>query len=648
MTALPSISFDDVSPLQLSIDGKLSKSLLLKNLFVGDANNIAVETAPNLALNIILPSQSTHAGKFLTTDGTDTRWAVIPSGGITGTGTINKVAKWASSTSLTDSQIFDTGTFVGIGISNPAHKLDIDNPGAGIIATQRLQNTIVATNNTGAQLLFAANRITSGLTNIAGVAGVITDITDTAYKGALIFHTANNAAPAERMRIHHQGKVSIGNNIGNTVFQINNDSHLIATDYLHCNNTEFINPAPVFAMGTNTMFSISLFSFAAGGPMLIGASNGTTVPSFSMWGIGDASQTGKPIFLFASSKKSGASTISLGANDLLLQIESTSESTLGAGTKLITVLGDGRTGFGLTNPAAQVHILSSASLSAFIVRGGGGGVPVFTLNTNDGTQRMILTATGLGIGDNVVFNGGLDPSTKLHVGIMGANLNAAIFEVNQVGTALTDLNGIILSNWNGTVNNFTGINFCDFHDNITQRSAAFGVQFTDRTNHFGDIVFATRNTNGFLERIKIDKNGNVRAKTLHNNLTPQGDSNNQDIRSGTFTPAYVIVANLDTLSGTLVQWKRVGNVVTVSGRFTADPTLTATSTSFTITLPVPPGFATINQLAGTAFCGSVSGMGAEIIADVAGGIAKVQWISSDITSQSWSYHFTYLVIVSDV
>jgi hypothetical protein len=45
---------------------------------------------------------------------------------------------------------------------------------------------------------------------VAAVGGTITDISASAYKGALVFSTANNAAPAERVRIDSNGNVGIG------------------------------------------------------------------------------------------------------------------------------------------------------------------------------------------------------------------------------------------------------------------------------------------------------------------------------------------------------------------------------------------------------------------------------------------------------
>ena len=48
---------------------------------------------------------------------------------VTGTGTLNYVSKWASSSTLGDSLIYDNGTNVGIGTTSPAAKLDVNGKG---------------------------------------------------------------------------------------------------------------------------------------------------------------------------------------------------------------------------------------------------------------------------------------------------------------------------------------------------------------------------------------------------------------------------------------------------------------------------------------------------------------------------------------
>lgn len=113
----------------------------------------------------------------------------------------------------------------------------------------------------------------------------------------------------------------------------------------------------------------------------------------------------------------------------------------------------------------------------------------------------------------------------------------------------------------------------------------------------------------------------------------------------TYSPTVTSVSNLTgtpTIGG--AQYMRVGNVVTVSGEFIADPIAPATPTLFGISLPIASTFAQTYQCGGTAFAGNIAAMGAAINADVANARASVTWVSSDVTSQVWSFHFTYLII----
>lgn len=121
--------------------------------------------------------------------------------------------------------------------------------------------------------------------------------------------------------------------------------------------------------------------------------------------------------------------------------------------------------------------------------------------------------------------------------------------------------------------------------------------------------------------------------------------NDTGLAHGTYTPTRSAEANMDAnVTMTEAQYMRVGNTVTVSGRFTADPTLATTATSFEITLPVATNIGAAEDAAGVAFCGTIAGMGAEVIGVVANDTAKIQWVSSDVTSKVWSYTFTYQVI----
>lgn len=116
------------------------------------------------------------------------------------------------------------------------------------------------------------------------------------------------------------------------------------------------------------------------------------------------------------------------------------------------------------------------------------------------------------------------------------------------------------------------------------------------------------------------------------------------ITSGTYTPTRSAESNLDSnVTMTEAQYVRVGNTVTVSGRFTADPTA-AGAASFEITLPVASNIGAAEDVAGVAFSGSIAGQGAEIIGVAANDTAKVQWVAVDTTSQTWAYTFSYQII----
>ena len=115
--------------------------------------------------------------------------------------------------------------------------------------------------------------------------------------------------------------------------------------------------------------------------------------------------------------------------------------------------------------------------------------------------------------------------------------------------------------------------------------------------------------------------------------------------TGVYAPTRSAEVNMDanvTLSQ--AQYLRVGSTVTVSGRFTANPALTATATSFEMTLPIASNLGAAEDLAGAAFCGAIAGMGSAITGSVTNNTAVVQWIASDPTVQTWDYIFNYRII----
>ena len=108
-----------------------------------DNPNLSTATPSNGDFWIVKIPGSTNLSGISTWATGDWAIYIVPSGGgtafwqkidnatsLTGQGTGNKVAKWVgsggASDSLTDSIITDTGTAVGIGVPNPASKLEVD------------------------------------------------------------------------------------------------------------------------------------------------------------------------------------------------------------------------------------------------------------------------------------------------------------------------------------------------------------------------------------------------------------------------------------------------------------------------------------------------------------------------------------------
>lgn len=168
----------------------------------------------------------------------------------------------------------------------------------------------------------------------------------------------------------------------------------------------------------------------------------------------------------------------------------------------------------------------------------------------------------------------------------------------------------------------------------------------------GDIEFwtATAGASGTTQRLPtvrltIDQNSNIRATGLHDNATAQGSATEQDIRSGTYTATITGVANVNASSAFKAQWKRVGNVVSVSGKVDIDPTADATLTSFRMSLPVASNLAAEQDLGGSgAGRGNFLGQAVAISGDATNNEAFFEFTSVGTDSASISFIFQYEVL----
>ena len=130
---------------------------------------------------------------------------------------------------------------------------------------------------------------------------------------------------------------------------------------------------------------------------------------------------------------------------------------------------------------------------------------------------------------------------------------------------------------------------------------------------------------------------------VYGRVTIASENTIPTLASGIYTPTLTNVANIDASTAFSCQYMRVGDTVTVSGRANVDPTATG-SVLLGISLPIASNFANLNECAGAAFCPSLSGVGAAILADATNDRAQMEWIATNTANQALFFNFSYRVI----
>jgi hypothetical protein len=112
--------------------------------------------------------------------------------------------------------------------------------------------------------------------------------------------------------------------------------------------------------------------------------------------------------------------------------------------------------------------------------------------------------------------------------------------------------------------------------------------------------------------------------------------------SGTYTPTWTGLANVDSVTAFSCQYMRVGDTVTVSGWVTINATVDNTATSLSFSLPINSDTSVVNRLNGTG----VQQGGGAAAALYGYGTNFGEFAVSPLvdTSVNYSFHFTYRIV----
>lgn len=112
---------------------------------------------------------------------------------------------------------------------------------------------------------------------------------------------------------------------------------------------------------------------------------------------------------------------------------------------------------------------------------------------------------------------------------------------------------------------------------------------------------------------------------------------------GAYTPTLTSVANVAASTAFQCQYTRVGDVVTVSGKLSLDPTA-AVDTQLGISLPIASNLGAEEDLGGVAACPTIAGQSAAILGDAANNRATLRYLAVDVTNQPWAFSFMYRIL----
>lgn len=208
------------------------------------------------------------------------------------------------------------------------------------------------------------------------------------------------------------------------------------------------------------------------------------------------------------------------------------------------------------------------------------------------TSPTLVTPT-IGVATATSINGTTIPSSATLLtsgGALGTPSSGTV--TNLTGTASININGTVGATTPNT-GAFTTVTASGVFTGPDGSASAPSYSFSSSGNSDNGMYLSTSNelswsTSG-TKRLTLTSDGRLYGTALHNNAGAVTGTTNQYIASGTYTPTLTNVQGTSSLSEASGIWMRVGNVVTMTGRFKS-VSASSSYAKVNVSLPIASNF----------------------------------------------------------
>jgi hypothetical protein len=372
------------------------------------------------------------------------------------------------------------------------------------------------------------------------------------------------------------------------------------------------------------------------------------------------------------------------------------------GSERARIDSSGNVGIGTSSPTSTLSVTGTANVTGNVTLGdastdtvtvngymGVGGAPssFFGLTVSStaltGTNQVGFNSqiTGTSAATNGVFAFRARPQTAAASFTVGLVVGLLALDTGKgAGSTITDQHGVRVEDQTQGTNNYgitslvsSGTNKFNIYASGTaanyfagQAQFANGSVGTPSISNINDtntgIFFPSADqvaiTTGGTQRAVVDASGNVGIgtsspacvldvvggiKTSRTAVTAPAATDG-NVFSGTYTPSLTNTTNIASSTAAVCQYMRVGNVVTVSGTVTIDPTATGRIV-MGLSLPIASALTAANECGGTfASAGTTTVNVGSVAGDATNDRATFDGVVADAASRVYGFSFTYSVI----